>query len=230
MRILAIESSGITASAAVLDAGDLLVEELLEPGQRSAQGLAPAIARALAAVGWKAADVELVAVTRGPGSFTGLRVGVTTAKALAYASGASVLGVNTLEAIATGMPDDCDQVSVVIDAQRKQSFLAEFARGPDGFFRCTRETTIVDDQEWLSRLAPGQFVTGPGLEKLQGQLPAGMIVAERQHWAPQAAAVGHLAGRLFAAGKGDDMFELVPDYFRPTAAEEKWKAKEGRKA
>lgn len=225
MRVLAIESSGITASVAVLDASGPLTEQVLEPSERSARGLAPAIARALADVGWRATDVELVAVTSGPGSFTGLRVGVTTAKALAYASGSSILGLNTLEVIAAGMPNNFEQFSVVIDAQRKQSFLAKFARGEDGFIRFTQETTIVDDQQWLADLAPGQLVTGPGLEKLQAQLPEGVVAADRQHWAPQAVAVGQLASRLFAAGQRDDVFTLVPNYFRRTAAEEQWERK-----
>ena len=65
----------------------MLAEQPLDPTRRSAQTLAPAIATLLDAVEWRPADVELVAVATGPGSFTGLRIGVTTAKAFAYAAG-----------------------------------------------------------------------------------------------------------------------------------------------
>ena len=77
---------------------NLLAELSLDHTQRSAQSLAPAIEALLTQVGWLPRDVQLVAVSVGPGSFTGLRVGVTTAKVFAYAVGAEVLGIDTLEA------------------------------------------------------------------------------------------------------------------------------------
>ena len=99
-RILAIESSGRHASVATLwgdaDGTRLIGQTLLSGDERTAQVLAPAIQQLLAAADWSPKSVELVAVTVGPGSFTGLRIGVTTAKAFAYAIGAEVLGVNTL--------------------------------------------------------------------------------------------------------------------------------------
>ncbi|MEX0712672.1 MAG: tRNA (adenosine(37)-N6)-threonylcarbamoyltransferase complex dimerization subunit type 1 TsaB, partial [Pirellulales bacterium] len=91
MRILALETSGKSGSVAVLRGDVLLAEEPLEPSQRSAQSLAPAMRQLLEAVAWTPRDVQLVAVTLGPGSFTGLRVGVTTAKTFAYAVGAVVV-------------------------------------------------------------------------------------------------------------------------------------------
>ena len=100
MRILALETSGSSGSVAALDEGRLIVERPLAAGSRSAQSLAPGIDSLLAEVGWLVGGVDLVAVTQGPGSFTGLRIGVTTAKALAYAGETQVIGVNTLEVIA----------------------------------------------------------------------------------------------------------------------------------
>jgi len=87
VRILALETSDTAGSAALLDGERLLAEKLLAQGQRSARALAPAVRELLTDAGWQPKDVELVAVTVGPGSFTGLRVGVTTAKAFAYAAG-----------------------------------------------------------------------------------------------------------------------------------------------
>jgi tRNA threonylcarbamoyladenosine biosynthesis protein TsaB len=104
MHILALETTAVTGSVAASDGTNLLLELDLAPQQRSAQSLAPAILQLLCRVAWKPLDVELVAVTIGPGSFTGLRVGVTTAKTFAYAVGAAILGIDTLETIAAGMP------------------------------------------------------------------------------------------------------------------------------
>src|SRR5437773_12166637 len=104
MRVLALETSGTAGSVAVLDDEQLLTAVALDPAQRTARTLAPAIRDVLKHVGWAPTDVQLVAVTAGPGSFTGLRLGVTTAKTFAYAAGCEVLGVNTLEVIAGRAP------------------------------------------------------------------------------------------------------------------------------
>jgi tRNA threonylcarbamoyladenosine biosynthesis protein TsaB len=103
VKILSLETTDLSGSVAASDSSKLLLELELNTSQRSAQSLAPAINSLLQQVGWKPADVELVAVTVGPGSFTGLRVGVTTAKTFAYAVGAEVLGIDTLETIAANV-------------------------------------------------------------------------------------------------------------------------------
>src|SRR5262245_32191202 len=108
-RIVAIETSGQHGSVAVLcgeEKGEarLVREIVLSDQQRTAQSLAPALNKLLQTAGWEPSTVSLVAVLTGPGSFTGLRIGVTTAKTLAYAWGADVVGINTLEAIAEQAP------------------------------------------------------------------------------------------------------------------------------
>ena len=80
MRILALETTAITGSVALLEHEQLVHEIVLRDDQRSAQSLAPAIEAALQAVAWPLASIQLMAIAIGPGSFTGLRVGITTAK------------------------------------------------------------------------------------------------------------------------------------------------------
>src|SRR4030042_1258471 len=106
MRILALETTDKAGSVAAMADGNLLAELTLGQTQRSAQSRAPAMLALLKQVGWRPADVQLVAVSVGPGSFTGLRVGVTTAKVFAYAIGAEVLAIDTLETIASGAPKE----------------------------------------------------------------------------------------------------------------------------
>ncbi len=105
LKILALETSGLYGSAALAEDGQLVVEESLAPPVRSAQGLAPLLDRLLRSAGWRPADVGLIAVIDGPGSFTGLRVGLTTAKLYAYATGAAVLGIDAFAAIAHAVPN-----------------------------------------------------------------------------------------------------------------------------
>jgi tRNA threonylcarbamoyladenosine biosynthesis protein TsaB len=199
----------------------LLRQLELNPQQRSAQSLAPAIRRLVAETGWTPAQVQLVAVAIGPGSFTGLRVGVTTAKVFADAVGADILGVDTLEAVATAAPPQIHAVSAAIDAQRGDVVAAWFHRGPDGWFVPTEPARLLAAEEWLGRLTPGVFATGPALRKYASRLPPGLAVLESQHWAPQAAMVGQLAAHLYAAGRRDDLWTIGPRYSRRSAAEEK---------
>ncbi|MGL6225025.1 MAG: tRNA (adenosine(37)-N6)-threonylcarbamoyltransferase complex dimerization subunit type 1 TsaB [Thermoguttaceae bacterium] len=104
MRVLAIETTDVYGSVAVLDETGLIAERPLE--DRSARCLAPTIADMLKTVGWTSSDVQGVAVGIGPGSFTGIRVGVVTAKMFAYAVSARIIGVSTLLALAESLGSD----------------------------------------------------------------------------------------------------------------------------
>jgi tRNA threonylcarbamoyladenosine biosynthesis protein TsaB len=251
MRILAIETVAAAGSVALLVDEELVVPEVeLEAARRSAQTLAPGIAGLLERVGWSPADIELVAVASGPGSFTGLRIGITTAKAFAYAVGCQVAGVNTLLAIASRAPRELETVSAVIDAQRGELFVADFTRQPDGQLIGIETTRIVAAETWLASLpsrsaitgpglsqhhdtnpqtptpSPFPAVSGPGLSKHLAVLPPGTIVVDQALWSPTAAIIGQLGREQVLAGQGVSPFELVPEYFRRTAAEEKWDAKQ----
>lgn len=222
MRILALETSGFHGSVAVLDDDRVLHETSLPLDRRSGQALAPAIQMQLAAVQWRPTDIDLIAVTQGPGSFTGLRVGVTTAKILAYATGAAVLGINTLAVIAA-QASGLGEISAVLDAQRQQLYAATFRRCGDGRLETIAATRIVDLTDWLADCV-NVAVTGPGLQKAVAFLPPATDVVDEEFWSPQASTVGRLAFRDYQAGRRDDPFQLLPHYFRRSAAEEKWPA------
>ena len=228
MKIVAIETSGRYGSAAALD-GDssearLIGQTVLGGDQRTAQSLAPALRDLLADVGWSLKSIELVAVAVGPGSFTGLRIGVTTAKTLAYALGANVVGVNTLvalAALAAQAPPSPGPLWAILDAQRQELFAARFDSDPRGTAATTCDTTIVAQEAWLAGLKPGDRVTGPPLRRLAQRLPEGVVVVPEQYWQPMAAAVGQVGWRAYQAGQRDDVWKLAPHYYRPSYAEEK---------
>src|SRR6185369_16504653 len=158
-RILAIESSGRYASVATLwgdaDGTHLVGQTLLSGDERTAQVLAPAIQQLLTVADWSPKSVELVAVTVGPGSFTGLRIGVTTAKAFAYAIGADVLGINTLEGLALRASPSESPLWTILDAQRQELFAAKFIVNKQFELRTEYETCIIPQDAWLARLEPG---------------------------------------------------------------------------
>ena len=220
---LALETSELTGSVAVAADGNILAELQLDPRQRSAQSLAPTIQAILAQVGLQPREIQLLAVTIGPGSFTGLRVGVATAKVFAYAAGAEVLGIGTLEAIAAATPTEIDAVSVAVDAQRGDVVAQPFRRATTGWLETIGDRSLVPLQEWLTRLPPGFAVSGPVLKKWTDPLPPGVTMLDRTFWHPTAANVARLAFRDYLAGRRDDLWRLLPIYSRPSAAEEKWK-------
>jgi tRNA threonylcarbamoyladenosine biosynthesis protein TsaB len=224
MLLLALETSDFGGSIALYEDGELLNYTALEPSQRSARWLAPAVDQALREVRRQPHAIGLVAVTTGPGSFTGLRVGVTTAKTLAYAVGSPVVGVNTLEAIAQRVAMLQMPVWAVIDAQRQQVFAAKFR--PDAAGSVPEiPTGLYSIADLLARVEPQDVITGPGLSKLTDKLPTGVKVAEPELWPARAIEVGTVGLAAFARGQRDEAFSLVPEYFRPTAAEEAWARK-----
>ena len=225
MRILALETTEMTGSVAAMCDDKLLAELELNPKQRSAQSLAPGLRALLDQVGWRAADVDLVAVTSGPGSFTGVRVGLTTSKVFAYAAGAEILGIDTLETIAARAPSEVTLLSAAIDAHRGEVVAQSFRRDARGRPEPTGDAELTGVDAWLESLAAGTVLTGPVLGKLADRLPAHLSVLDRQYWSPTAAAVARLAARDHAAGRRDDLWSLVPRYFRRSAAEEKWDEK-----
>src|SRR5262245_22963627 len=112
MLTLAVETSGPVGSVALLDGEQCLDERVLELGRHHGQALVPEIGRLLAGQGRMPRDCALIAVSAGPGSFTGLRVGIVCAKTLAYAAGCRVAAVDTLLAIACNSPGEVAAVQV----------------------------------------------------------------------------------------------------------------------
>ena len=224
MKTLAIDTSLAAGSAAAL--ADGAVAELPLAAGDHARLLAPALVAVAGRLGWSVRDAELVAVVRGPGSFTGLRVGVATAKAVAWAGGARLVGVSAFDVVARrtarALPDHSGPLAIAFDAGRGEVFAAlatPDASAPAGWAVAPGALASVSD--WLGSLPPATVVTGPALATATAAIPAGLRVAPRVGWFPTAAEAGAVALCLAAAGGGDDPADLVPDYIRPSYADEK---------
>lgn len=226
MKTLAIDSSLAAGSVAALSDG-IVAEEQLPTAGEHARRLAAAVDALAVSLGWSTRDVELVAVVRGPGSFTGLRVGVATAKAIAWATGAKLIGVSGFELIARASARQTGRVDadmhVAYDAGRGDVFVATCAPAADaaGGWR-VGEARLLSAGDWLASLPRDAVVSGPGLEIVGGGLAArpDLVMAPRAAWLPTAAEAGALALELAAAGRADDPHSLVPDYLRPSYAHE----------
>jgi tRNA threonylcarbamoyladenosine biosynthesis protein TsaB len=221
-RLLILETSGRSGWVAVAQGEDLCAVRRLEASRRHARDLAPAVANLLAGQGWCPRDLQAVLVGRGPGSYTGLRVGVMSAKALAYATGCSLVAVDTFAVIAHQTPPEAGRVEVLADAQQDKVYVQPFAVTEQGW-RPLAPLAVRPFADWLAAKEPGEWVTGPGLEKWEVQLPAGTPVVPRDGWEPQPQRLLHLGLALYHNGKRDDPFALEPLYLRPSSAEEQWR-------
>ncbi len=222
LRILAFDTSLRFGSLATLEGNasevNLLAERLLPHHQRSAQTLLPELSHLCSECDWQPTQIELISVTIGPGSFTGLRIGVTAAKALAFAVGAKLVGVHTLTALAASVANSAGRLWTVLDAQRQELFVASFM-GEE--LPPTPETQILSIEDWIAKLKPGDSVVGPPLARIGDRIPSEIHVVEENLWQPQARYVGKVGYDLFCSGIEMDLMQLVPNYYRKSAAEEK---------
>jgi tRNA threonylcarbamoyladenosine biosynthesis protein TsaB len=170
--------------------------------------------------GWRLRDCEAVAVSIGPGSFTGLRIGVMCAKTLAYATGCPIAGVDTLQAIAENSPADVDEVFVASDAQRGQWYVARYRRERGVFVR-VGELEIVDAATWCRDRAAADVVSGPAVSTETALLEDRCRVLGEEFREPRAETVARLGLSKLRQGAGDDPWRLVPIYVRRSAAEER---------
>ena len=227
MKTLAIDTSLATGSVAAID-GDRIAMRTLPTAGEHARLLAATVAAVTAELGWPPAAAELVAVVRGPGSFTGLRVGVTAAKALCWATGSRLVGVSSGEVIARGTAAALGRhdaaVHVAFDAGRGEVFatmVVPAPGSPTGWLGMPG--TLASAPAWLADLPPGSIVSGPGLALLADSLDGrpDLVVAPQAAWTPAIVEIGRVALLRAAAGEADDPAVLVPDYIRPSYVDEK---------
>jgi tRNA threonylcarbamoyladenosine biosynthesis protein TsaB len=176
-------------------------------------------------------DLGVVAVGLGPGSYTGLRIGLTAARTLAYTAGAALLGFDSLEGWARTAPPEASSVHVVADAQRGDVYAADFSRDSLAEpLRLVVASRIEPLQSWSQRLDRRGFVVGPGLDspRIRGAVPLDMQIADVRPERNRGLALLDLARQLCIEGRCDDLWAVEPNYLRRSAAEETWDARAGR--
>lgn len=227
-RLLILETSGIVGQVAVAEGHRLLGIRPLEASRRHARDLAPAVADLLRGLGWKPGMLDAVIVSRGPGSYTGLRVGLMSAKTLAYATGCALLAIDTFPAIAFQAPEEGLVLNVIADAQQDKVYVQRFQRQtPDEPFGPAAPLSIQRFCDWLASLPQGGWVSGPGLRGQEGRLPPGVRAVDAAHWDPQPGSLLELGLARFRRGERDDVWAVEPLYLRPSAAEEQWQSRHG---
>ena len=231
MLTLAIETSTTTGSVALLEGETCLIEQTLELGQGHGQSLIPGIQQILAEQGVQPRDCDLVAVSIGPGSFTGLRVGIVCAKTWAYATGSRIVGVPTFAAIAENAPHDVQSLQVLADAQRGDVFVGRFRRvatagKSSGAWEPEGNIEIVAADSWAAQQNSVDTIAGPGVSKVAEFLAGRARVLDDEQSRARAAWIGRIGFREAQAGRFSDAWSLEPLYLRRSSAEDKWDARE----
>lgn len=220
--LLALETATPLASVALVRGEALLAERSLSHERPVSAELLPALAELLDAAGVTLAAVDAFAVSIGPGSFTGLRVGLASLKGLAFGSGRPAVAVSTLEALAAGAPPGETPLATLLDAQRGEVYGALWERGAAGL-RLLVPEGLYRLEELAGQLPASVCLLGDGAllhaAWLRERLGPGAIGAGPAHAAPRAAEVAALGRRRLAEGEGVDAASLVPRYLRRAEAE-----------
>jgi tRNA threonylcarbamoyladenosine biosynthesis protein TsaB len=225
MNVLALDTSTDRAAVGLSIGTEVHSTLTLAAPGRHGRDLIPQLAVTLRDAGLGPRDVDLIAVGLGPGSYTGLRVGLAAAKTLAYATGVPIIGLDSMEALARNAPAKALRISVIADAQRGDVYLAEFVRdGPGAALVSTLSSRIEPLSDWLARLEPGVLVLGPGLEapSIRAALPPGISTPGSGLDQPDGRRLLELAREAWESGRRDNPWLLEPRYLRKSAAEEQW--------
>jgi tRNA threonylcarbamoyladenosine biosynthesis protein TsaB len=225
-RLLILETSGRVGQVALAEGGALRGLRRLDEARRHARDLAPAVKELLAACGWRPRDVQGVIVGRGPGSYTGLRVGIMSAKTFAYATGCTLLAVDTFAAIAGQAPAEALRLDVLADAQQDRVYVQPYSRfAPGSAPLPAGPLAIRPFADWLAHRQPDARATGPGLRGKEDRLAAAIPAVEAARWDPTAGALLEIGLERFRRGERDDFWAVEPLYLRPSAAEEQLKSR-----
>lgn len=234
MLILGLETATRFTSVGLVNGDDVLAEFTYAGPLRPSQVLMPMVDRLLRDAGLDRTRLGAVAAGAGPGSFTGLRLGLATAQALAYALGIPVVGVSTLEAMAFPWLGTGCLVVPVLDAQRGRVYAAGFPRDPAGFVPRT-----VEWEALLDHLACGPGDSGSSgrvvlvgewawarRQQVVSRLGEGVRVVPPELGYPRAAVVARLGRRALEEGATGDPFALRAIYLRRSEAEELWEKRQ----
>jgi tRNA threonylcarbamoyladenosine biosynthesis protein TsaB len=209
LRVIAVDTSSERASVALVENGAIRGEVRLVTAIPSVAVL-PAIEFLLRSAGLAPTDVEAYAVTLGPGSFTGVRVGLSTVQGLALGSGRPCVGLSTLDTLAAGIAGEGDDLVSMVDAFREEVFLARSDRAA----RPVTPPSRVAPAAALAALPPEAVLTGDATLRhaalIRDALPRARVVAQPF----LAGTLGRAAEPLLASGHGVSAAELRPLYMR----------------
>jgi tRNA threonylcarbamoyladenosine biosynthesis protein TsaB len=220
-RLLLLETATAQLSAAVSADGRIVALRTADEPRQQASLAAPFVQEVLAEAGLRVKDCDAICVSKGPGSYTGLRVGVSTAKGLAFGAGKPLIAIGTLDILVQGareeglLPEGCTAVVPMIDARRMEVYSAVFT--PEGQQVREIRAEIVTQDSFADELAVGPVLfVGDGALKCQEVL--GSPNARFAAASPSAAAMAALAEQAYNAKRFEDLAYFEPFYLKDFVA------------
>lgn len=220
MRVLAIETSTLAGGVALLEDACVVGEYALDVRVTHSERVMTAVDQLVRDAGWQPADLHGLAVAVGPGSFTGLRIGLSTVKGLALALNLPVAAVPTLDAMAAALPFAAYPVCPVIDARKNEVYACLYRWAGTGMLREWDPVALAPDL-LAARLQEPTILVGDGADRIHSPHARRVPTVPRL---PSAATVGLLGVERLRRGDTVAVAELTPIYLRPSEAELKRRA------
>lgn len=232
MKIITIDASGVAGSVAYVENHQLVGEYFVCHKLTHSQTIMPMLEHMKQLIGINLEEVDAVAVTSGPGSFTGLRIGVATAKAMAMALNKPLIGIPTLDVMANNITFTDAIICPIMDARRNQVYTAYYEWQEGGLVRLSDYLGISIDEllETLKTYPKKVIFLGDGVQVFKEKIEE--ILGQQAQFAPsflmmqRAATLGHLACIAFEKGEVEDPDYFVPLYLRKSQAEREREARE----
>lgn len=231
MNILAVDTAGKTAGVALMRDGRLVYECYLDAGMTHSETIMPLIDHCLKLCGLTCADIDIYGVNAGPGSFTGLRIGLAAVKGLAFPRGTLCAPVSTLEALAEAHVG-AGTVLCALDARRAQVYSAAFDLETHARLMADDARAVADLAEFIQNCKKPLFFVGDGAAlcyNSYGEVP-GVLPVPQAIRGGRAAAVALVAERMAQRGEAVLPEALLPDYHRLSQAERERAEKLAREA
>jgi len=223
MITLALETSTAAGSVALADENGTLAESVEPEGLTHSKTMIPAVQRLLNQAGLSVEDLDLIAVTVGPGSFTGLRIGLSAAKGLAWAAGKPLVGVPSLDTLAQNLPPGSHQFCPMIDARKGEVYAALYKHDPDKIARRLTDFEAFKPKRLAALIREKTVFFGDGArtwgEVLSDALGPLYLRASQDLDFPRASITARLGMSLFRQGAESNPALILPVYVRPSEAE-----------
>ncbi len=225
MRILGIETATRTGSVAVVSEGGVVAEYTLNIELTHSERLMSTVDRVIKDTGLALSDMDGFAVSIGPGSFTGLRIGVSAVKGLALVTNKPVAAVPTLRALAWNLPHSLYPICPLLDAKKKEVYAAIYQYEDDSLVQVMPETAI-SLKDLAGKIAGKTVFTGEAANAFRNDIRA--VFGERALFAPlsasvpSAASVAEIGLGMLTSGARTDADSLIPLYIRRPEAEVAW--------
>ncbi|RKD23577.1 tRNA threonylcarbamoyladenosine biosynthesis protein TsaB [Caminicella sporogenes DSM 14501] len=233
MNILAIDTSSLVATVAVINEEKLLGEYTINTPMTHSQKLMPIIDELMKQLDLKMDDIDLIAVSRGPGSFTGIRIGVATAKGLAHPNNIPIIGISSLEGLASNIPFSEYLICPIMDARRNQVYTGVYKWEENKLNNIVEEAplTIKELTDILLKRKEKVIFLGDGLNRygkdIIDKFKDKAILAPQYISMQRASSIGQLAFNKVKNGdaKLKSYLDIVPVYLRKSEAERQYEEK-----